>query len=236
MNNSKKGFTLFEILVVIVILSFLTVVARPFFNVKKQEEITYSENCLNYIFGEIDKFQTDITYGKTVLSGYNGSPTIGSRIYFWGTITTWGGIRSLMQFRILNSNNTWRDTNVYQFSHLDYGTFWSRVVPCRNPSYAIAFTQSTLWNGNLAVYKDNNSIFINSWNMIQSPSVLTGEIIVNTCWVIALWNGSWTLTTVWRCIQAGKIYADKRFNKIQTYKCKRINTSNWTCQSRPTTY
>jgi len=67
---------------VIVILSFLTVVARPFFNVKKQEEITYSENCLNFLFGEIDKFQTDLTYGKTSLSGYNGSPTVGSLIFF----------------------------------------------------------------------------------------------------------------------------------------------------------
>ena len=40
--------------------------SRNLFNSTKQEKITFGETCLNYLFGEIDKFETDYYYQKKI--------------------------------------------------------------------------------------------------------------------------------------------------------------------------
>lgn len=236
LHKSKPAFTMMELLLIVVLISVVTAMARQFLNINRQQIFIYSENCVTYIANEIDKFQNDVIYSKSTVSWFNGYPLASSLTYFWGTTNTWWWVRAVMQSRIYNTLNSWLDIKSYQFSHQSYWAYWERPVLCNNPKFMVAFTQNTLWNWDLGVYKKDGKLFINTGNQVETATIFTWETIINICWVWQMSANSGSLSSAGDCIEAGKIYADKRANSLKVFKCRKINSNNWSCEARPTIY
>jgi prepilin-type N-terminal cleavage/methylation domain-containing protein len=59
-----KAFTLFELVVVIAIIGIMIQMSRNLFSTTPQERKIYGETCINYVFGKLSNFTSDITYGR----------------------------------------------------------------------------------------------------------------------------------------------------------------------------
>lgn len=60
----KRGFTMIELIIVIFTLWIIIWFARNFLNTTRQERVIFWETCVNYIFWEIERIQSDIDYER----------------------------------------------------------------------------------------------------------------------------------------------------------------------------
>lgn len=86
MNRSKKGFTLVEIMIVVVIIGLLAALAIPAFNkVRATSQDKYVANALRQIAGAADQY-----FMETGANSVNLSALYGNSMYIAGNFSTVG--------------------------------------------------------------------------------------------------------------------------------------------------
>ncbi len=230
----KKSFTLVELLIVILILWLIFSMSTGFINLQRQQKFVFGEQCVNHIFAEVDKFQSDVKYGKKEVSSFGGFPVHSTRMGINGSSWTTSKVLSYIDYRLINSNsNDELDIKESQFSHTAFGSAGSRPNLCMSEKYLVSFKSSTFSDGNIAFYTTPAGSFINSWNYNTIPSIITGDLLLSVCDTIRLGTIVDNFSDATNCVEIAKIYFDRRSSSTYFLKCSTIDTSNWTCKSRP---
>ncbi len=230
----KKSFTLVELLIVILILWLIFSMSTGFINLQRQQKFVFGEQCANHIFAEVDKFQSDVKYGKKEVSSFGGFPVHSTRMSINGSSWTTNKVLSYIDYRLINTNsNDELDIKESQFSHASFASAGLRPGACSNEKYLISFKSPTFSDGNIAFYTTPEWTFINSWNYYVTPTLITGETILNVCDTIRLGTLADSFSDATNCVEIAKIYLDRRSSSTYFLKCTVIDTANWTCKSRP---
>lgn len=239
----KKAFTIIELTLIVAMLWLIFSMTRNFFNVSRQNKLVFGETCLNYVFGEIDKFQTDIKYGKlpVTLSWLDGVYSL----KLFGTYT-WTFLNSSwmawMTFEWIG--NDFVVVKTYQnisLSSNNYAPF--NNVPIPEPCFDWWFT--IVWRTSIpswalqiaipAVKTNDSQWFIwDDWETNSNPQI-TWEVVYSVCG-LKRWHTNparWGVLDTSECVEVGKVNVDKRSETINFLKCARTNDQTWICSLRP---
>ena len=227
----KKSFTLLEMTIVVALLWLIFAISKSFFNISRQEKLVFWETCVNYIFGEFSKFESDIKYGKNIYAYVSWTALTPTSYIIWvydswlslswvAAITGWVWVAAYNTssglFAIYKTYNISTDSAI-------------RPVQCVNNKYLLT-TNSTPYAKMNYIYTANGDSYISntvSWASIQP---YTGESIFHVCDIVVLW--SWATSTrsqVKSCIQVAKVYFDRRIGTMQFLKCMKINDQSGIC-------
>ncbi len=239
----KKAFTILELALIVAMLWLIFGMTRNFFNVWRQKKLVFWETCLNYVFGEIDKFQTDIKYGKlpVTVSGLDGVYSI--RLY--GT-NSWSFLHSSW-FGWMTFEWIWNDfatIQTYKHISLSSNNFAPlNNVPIPESCYSTEFT--IVWKPSIfaralqiaipAVKTTDSQWFIgDDWETNLNPQI-TWEVTYSVC---GLQRGQinparWSLLDTSECLEVGKVNVDRRSETINFLKCARTNEQTWICSLWP---
>lgn len=234
----KKAFTLMEMIIVVIILSMVFVAAKNFFDTSYQEKVAFGERCVNKIFWDIGKFETDALYGNANATKINQYDATSVTLNLWRL--TWvnlGGTRVFGMITLESYNDpmaVWKSTNI-SLAYDDSSNGFVRKDPCRSVKYIVGMVRDPItpstWSSleiellsweNISIY-DNRSTRLTGWGVIFNVCELTS---VST---------STAGASQWRsCLQIWRLIADIRLPKLIYQKCYQINQTNWGCTSRPT--
>ncbi len=231
--QKKRGFTMIELIIVIFTLGIIIWFARNFLNTTRQERVIFWETCVNYIFWEIEKIQSDIDYERnTKLLINNGSSLItpdffAFRYNGFKNTTNWSGQIAIQG--IIVSGGAIQSQKTYTDLQLT-----SNQIPqlCKNSRFAVVVntgldiiipTKEIDPDTNWYIWSQGNDYILNTNTVWQ----ITGEALFYAC-------DSSTLWTIKNCIEIAKMYADKRSKKFYYWKCIKVSSNDWSCQSRPT--
>lgn len=226
-------------ILVVVILWLLFAMTRSFFNVWRQKKVVFWETCLNYVFGEIDKFQTDIKYGKlpVTVSWMNGV----YRIRLFGENQWWyansSGFAWLIFDGAWDDYSTVKNYNYISLSSKNYSTFNNESIPpqCYHNEYTLV-AKPSIWSREMMIaiptVKTNSSKwYIWDDRETNSSPQITWEVIYSVCWL-----PDWQTNPVWAnlpkttaCIEIGKVHIDIRSETINFLKCAKTNDTTWIC-------
>ena len=239
----KKSFSIIELALIVSLLWIVFSMTRNFFNIWRQNKIVFWEICLNYIFAEVDKFQTDIKYGKlpVSISWLDGVYSI--RLY-WAN--TWSFLSSSwmwwMKFQWLS--NDYSTILTYKNISLTSNSFapFNNVLipdPCFDWWLTVVWTPSiNSWSLQITIpivkSNDTQRFVWENWATNLNPQI-TWEVIYSVCWLKRwLTNPTrWNLLDIGECLQIWKINIDKRSETINFIKCARTNDKTWICSLRP---
>ncbi len=241
--SKKKSFTLVELLLVVIIIGTLFFATKNFFDTSRQEKVVFAETCINYLFGEVWRFNDTVRYKKNIWTGN----------IVWYTMTLiWNGVfpkNDLSKFAISTTatKDTWGMIYLddYQFTH--NSTYWwvisspwiIRPTECSSSKYFIRsdFNFTGMSEDPLsAVVLDYDENGLNIWDWDPGvDSALTGQIILEACDATQIAEGHLFSThSRWvKCMEVGKILVDKRIGILQTIKCGITDQENLICRSRP---
>lgn len=227
----KKSFTLVEVLLTISIISLLFVISRSFLNVNRQEKFLFGERCMKYMFTELDKFQTDFTYGKNSVNTISGVDMVQSSISFlWYTWTT-NNAKAVMLLYLQDKDANDYEYKKYQFSHTS--TLWtSRPTQCMSPKYIMSYNTTTFSQyGNIVMFNSKQNWWYFTDDGTAYPNQFTWDVIISVCDAINISNGVYSQWS--RCSELWKIIADKRSWKISYLVCNAFDSISWKCTARP---
>jgi hypothetical protein len=229
----KKSFTIVEILTVVVIMWLILGMVKNFLNTGRQEKLIFGETCMNYVFGEIQRFQDDIKMNKTRWMDINGTPASLFRIWMntipKASLFTTGIVdvspQSInFEALLVNSSNQIIDDSVIKTIN-----FHTNNIPqvCNSPRFmmvSMAGTYETLniffRNGEVTFSDDLN------FNNIAQYKV---DTYFEACEKVGQSNDK-----VKNCVDIGKLDIDRRSNLIFYLKCVKVDAVSWNCKQRPT--
>ncbi len=201
----KKWFTLLEMSLVIVVLSIIIFMMKPFFESNKKDYL-YIESCANKVYGDMNNFMYAAATSKGLGTGINKifpdqyiikviNTNLISLEYQKSDGTTWSQIQDYLTW--LKDYYCYSNTYTSKFSW-DFFTLtinkWSSATNGNTQSYTITWTQ-------------NNPAF-------------TWAISLYLCYA----------NTV--CREVAKFEIDTRIQTIKKKKCLTLNEFYWACQSR----
>lgn len=239
----KRGFTILEMILVVAILWLLFSMTRSFFNVWRQKKIVFWETCLNYIFGEVDKFQTDIKYGKlpVTVSGLNGVYSLRLFGNNGGPFNNSSGFAGYLFEWLGDDYATIQTYKTVSLSSNNYSTFNNTSIPapCYSNEYVIT-ARTSIWSRVLQVaiptVKTNSSQrFIGEERETNTSPQITWDVTYSVCW-LPKWHTNPSranMVETTECIEIGKVNVDKRSETINFLKCGITNQQSGICTTWP---
>lgn len=243
--QKKRAFTLIEIIVVVSLLWLIIWFTKNFLNTTRQERILFGENCINYIFWQIEKVQSDINYERN----NNLLMTGGKSPWYFGFTYDWqlsGNDIENWEIRVFGIGRTWAvDNNGFgvfekkEYVHIPLTTNNSTNIPtqCQNKRFTVVIDSpdNSLWTHIVIPTKesdpDTNWYIWDDWERgidQNYPGNSTGEAKFFACDKNTPWY-------VRNCIEIAKTYADKRSKQFYYWKCINTNPDTGKCQLRPST-
>lgn len=145
MNTTKQGFTLIELMLVIIILVILFVASKNLFQTPNKYLID-GEVCINNIYGQLSQaFYQGVTGKDKVISGVIYEPSS-----YGIEISKWTGYSAINLYLSTGDNSY-----IQESENIIYNT-WSSIMGCGAPWYTVMISWSSLQNSN-----DNINIIIN---------------------------------------------------------------------------
>ncbi len=200
LSSRKKGFTMLEVLIVIMIVGILFVAFRSSFQIKNKD-VLYGQACIETLYGQINNF---------VYAG------LSSKVIFSGNVKHFPD-QYIATFNpnIQNiSLNYQENTTTSIYSSIDISG-WSNINYCRTSTYFMRM------NG------DNYTLTINKWlaeNQNLQSFFITGTSSQstggNTFWECNL-VGTW-------CKEMARFETDIRTISIKKYMCLSFSET-WDC-------
>ena len=239
--QKRHAFTLIEVIVVVVLLWIIIWFTRNFLNTARQERILFGENCINYIFWQVEKVQSDINYERNNSLLMNGwqSPWYFGFTYDWyltgnngrGEVNVFGVIRTWTLD--INGLGVFDEKN---YTHIPL-TYGSIPTQCKSKRFTIVIDspEESVWTHIVIPTKesdpDTNWYIGDEWERGIDQNALW-----NSTWEAKFFscdaNGPWEVRN---CVEVAKIYADKRSKQFYYWKCVSINPDTGRCQLRPST-
>lgn len=220
-----------ELIIVIITLGIIIGFARNFLNTTRQERVIFGETCVNYVFWEIERVQSDIDYErntKLLMDNWLSPDFFAFRYNGFKDITNGAG-----QIWVMGISLSWWAIGT-QKTYTDL-QLTNNTIPqlCKNTRFAVVLntgldiiipTKDIDPDTNWYIWAAGNDYMTNTSTVWQA----TGEVLFYTC-------DSQTPWVIKNCIEIAKVYADKRSKKFYYWKCIRVNPQNWSCLSRPST-
>lgn len=242
----KKGFTLTELIIVIISLGIIIWFSKNLLSTTRQEKVLFGEHCVNYIFWQIEKNQTAIMYDRSNTLFMTGTilPSHYAFIFNGGQLPwAWSGSIRIIWLRIDSVASTITEKD-YGTISLTYGTvpsvckskrFWLVISGTTN-IYGVtdAWTliipdkevdPQTNWYITDTSYDEYNRIDLLDYTNI--PSLQQKEIFFHVCGVTQ------TVWVVKDCVEMAKIHLDRRSKQMHYRKCIKIDVPTGRCTKWP---
>lgn len=206
--------------------------SRNFLNTTRQEKTIFGETCLHYIYGEVQKFSSDILYEKKWL--YVMQDGTNPMRYGMAFYMSWSTKTGSIDLYLTSGNNSDQVFDTYKKIALA-PTSGSRIPPeCVNNRFAVS-VEST-WDSWQFIIGMPNTAYTSSDDRYigydtgiadVATSTTTGEVVFTVC------DKKQAPYTLSNCLEIGKLFIDRRPKKIYYLSCQRISTNSWDCIIRP---
>ena len=237
----KKGFTILELIVVIIILWLILWFSKNFLKTDRQAKIIFGETCVNYLFGEMKRFHNDIVYGKNLIgiSPHGPRGPLGRIVSVASTISAQktiprtaitGGIRwsTFDQYILDESGRVTEQIVIFWI-----GGRWSFTgIPpaCMSTKYTLAVQNLS---GDDKWVSTDQGLFYWDYNINAiDKNVIYTESVINVCDSTT----NWYLTYGSNCFEIAKLIRDKRQDDYFYLKCISSNPVTGICNQRPVVY
>lgn len=246
----KKWFTVIELTFIVILLWLIFSMSRNLFNSRKQEKIIFGETCINYLFGEIDKFENDYYYQKQI----NNQQLSNIFMNFRGTNLPLGTgfppnlkgeytVSDIVLWYINTGNNQILLKHIQTYRGVWSILFWTwftqqipRPSNCSSPKYLVRIGHQIQpfwdWFSSPSAYIQytNWKQYFTTWLNQSLNTVNTWSIMFEVCDTIVLApNWAFGSSSARNCIEIGKIEIDRRIWRNQYMKCKQTNETTWVC-------
>lgn len=194
--DKKKGFTLVEILIVIMIIGILFVAFKSLFQVNNKD-ILYSQACVENIYGEINNFVQAGLHSKVMYSG-------DIRIFPDKYVVSFNTYKQEIELLYTQEANT----------HIYKSITWTGNTAnyCTNNSYMIMLTWDNYRIHINKGWEENNNF--QTFYLSDIPSISNGW---NTFLMCDRW---WT----W-CQEIARLQSDTRIMSINKYMCLHLDNN-----------
>ena len=229
--HKKHGFTVLELVIVIFIVALILGFSRNFLNTTKQEKTIFGENCLRYVYGEIQKFSSDIMYEKKWLYiMQDGSDPLR---YAMGFYMSWSKAWSLDLY-LLSGNDAAQVSNIYKTIALAPTTGVRTPTECSSTRFWVSMEGTgNTWQFIIGlpntsyITSDARYLWYDTGLADTSVSSITGDVVFTVC------DKKQDPYSLSNCLEIGKLSVDRRPKKIYYLNCQRIDVNSGNCLIRP---